>query len=124
MAKDNRHVNVVFGVAVGLLAGLMVAYFAFNRDRAQIVQPATTTTLPPGHPQLPENHPPLDYAKELLTLEQLSRSDPRNAEYKTRIGNIYYDLGQYQNAVAAYQQSLTLRPQEPSVETDLATSLH
>jgi hypothetical protein len=29
-----------------------------------------------------------------MALEQMSRADPENADYKTKIGNIYYDAGQ------------------------------
>jgi len=54
----------------------------------------------------------------------MSRSDPQNADYKVQMGNAYYDLGQYQKAIDAYQQSLAIRPQDPDVETDMGTCYH
>jgi tetratricopeptide (TPR) repeat protein len=37
------------------------------------------------------------------------------------LANLYYDNGEYEKAAAAYQESLNLHPQDPGVETDLAT---
>lgn len=124
MAKTNLHVNVIFGCVAALLGSFSLAYFYYQKDHGPVIQPPTAATLPPDHPKLPEDHPPLDYAKELMALEQLSRDSPKNPEYKTRIGNLYYDLGQYRKAIEAYYQSLALRPQDPNVETDIATCLH
>ncbi len=75
-----------------------------------------------GH--LPKNHPPIDFSKELAELEQLSAKDPKNADYRTRIGNIFYDMGRYEKAVDYYNQSLDLKPRDPKVETDLAVCFH
>jgi tetratricopeptide (TPR) repeat protein len=49
---------------------------------------------------------------------------PENPEYHTQIANLYYDGALYEKAAAHYQQSLKIRPQDPSVETDLATCYH
>ncbi len=122
MTKKNNRVNLIFGGVVLLLGVFPLVYSLYFRKPAPEIQAASTP--PPDQPQLPPGHPPLDDSKELLALEQMSRSDPQNADYKTRIGNIYYDMGQYQKAVQAYEQSLALRPQDPGVETDLATSYH
>lgn len=124
MPRNHKTINVIFGCVVGLLGGFALAYLYLQLERKPVIQPPAASNLPPDHPKLPADHPPIDFAKELLALEQLSRESPQNAEYKTRIGNIYYDMGQYQKAIAAYEQSLALSPQNPSVETDLATSLH
>ncbi len=119
-----KRINLLFVGLVVLLGGFPLVYSLFYLDRAPAIQSTATASLPPGHPALPENHPPLDYARELAALEERSRAEPQNSEYKTRIGNIYYDMGQYEKAVEAFQQSLALRPRSPSVETDLATCYH
>jgi len=121
---DARAINFVFGSTVALLAGCVLGFLYYNGGRKPAIAPPSASTLPADHPALPENHPPIESARELMTLEQLSRSDPQNPDYKIRIGNLYYDLGQYRRAAEAYQASLALRPEDPSVETDLATCLH
>ncbi len=119
-----KRINLLFGGLVALLGGFPLVYSLFYLDGAPTIQSTATASLPPGHPGLPENHPPLDYAQELAALEERSRAEPQNPEYKTRIGNVYYDMEQYEKAIEAYQQSLALRPRSPSVETDLATCYH
>src|SRR5262245_12215878 len=122
MKKKAQSLNPVFAAAMALLATWALAFVYYDSGHRSTINPAAK--LPPDHPPLPENHPPIDSARELLALEQLSRSNPTNAEYKNRIANTYYDMGQYQKAIEAYQQSLALHPQDPSVETDMATSYH
>jgi tetratricopeptide (TPR) repeat protein len=119
-----KRMNLIFGGLVAFLGGFPLVYSLFYLDRSPAIQSTATASLPPGHPVLPENHPPLDYARELAALEERIRAEPQNPEYRTRIGNTYYDMGQYEKAIEAYQQSLALRPRSPSVETDLATCYH
>jgi len=80
--------------------------------------------LMPAGNQLPENHPPIDAAGKTTALEQMSRSNPQDAQLKVQLGNAYYDSGQYQQAAEAYEQSLQIHPKDPGVETDLATCYH
>ena len=124
MSQNKRQANLILGSMMVLLGGTLLFSLYVNQGRTPVIQPPSEATLPPDHPKLPDNHPPLDRAQELVALEQLSRSSPENAEYKTRIGNIYYDLGQYQKAIEAYRRSLELRPRDPHVETDMATCFH
>jgi len=60
----------------------------------------------------------------LAALEEMISKDPRNAQIRTRLGNLYYDLGDYQKAIDSYKESLKLQPNDPNVETDEATCYH
>jgi len=119
---DKTQLNILFGATVVLLGGLAVYSLWGNLREPTIVRdsPAGTT----GSADLPENHPSVDSAEQLAALEKLSREDPQNAGYKTQIGNIFYDMGLYKNAIELYQESLELKPEDPLVETDLATCYH
>jgi len=117
---NSRRMNLLFaGVAAFLAAVALISGYR-NRDIPE-VQDAPRSA---AEMKLPEGHPPLDAANKLQMLEQMSRSDPQNAKYKVQIGNSYYDLGQYQKAIGAYQQALAIRPQDPNVETDMGTCYH
>ena len=59
-----------------------------------------------------------------MDLGQKIAEDPQNADYRTQMANIYFDLGQFDKAADFYQQSLEISPGVPSVETDLATCYH
>jgi cytochrome c-type biogenesis protein CcmH/NrfG len=114
-------VHLLFGLIIGLLAiaALLAAYL--NRDRPAVLDAAPSMA---ENAKLPEGHPPIEAANQIQGLEEMSRKDPGNADYKTQIGNAYYDLGQFQKAAEAYQESLKLRPKDPGVETDLGTCYH
>jgi cytochrome c-type biogenesis protein CcmH/NrfG len=49
------------------------------------------------------------------------KSQPNDAELLARIGNIYYDVQQYKEAVNYYQQSLKINPKNVDVRTDLGS---
>jgi len=61
---------------------------------------------------------------KLAALEEMAAKDPQNADIRTQIGNIHYDLNQFEKAIEFYQQSLKIHPKDPNVETDLATCFH
>jgi tetratricopeptide (TPR) repeat protein len=121
MALSKFGVNIILACIVIALALTSVTFLYFNSSR-QDVRPAAPQA--PGDNSLPENHPPIDTAKTLAALEKMSAADPQNPDFQTQIANLYYDLGQYEKAVAFYQKSLNLRPKDPNVETDLAACFH
>ncbi len=121
MALTKDRINIIFASIVGLLL-VLAAAFSYLNSKGPVIREAAA--LDPTVGQLPENHPPIDGASRLSLLEQMSRQNPQNAEYKTQIGNTYYDLGQYEKAINAYQESLNLQPNDPNVETDLATCFY
>jgi tetratricopeptide (TPR) repeat protein len=121
MAMSKFGINIILACIVIALALTSVTFIYLNSDR-QDVRPAAPPA--PGENSLPENHPPIDTAKTLAALEKMSAADPQNPDYQTQIANYYYDLGQYEKAVAFYQKSLNLRPGDPNVETDLAACFH
>jgi tetratricopeptide (TPR) repeat protein len=113
-------INLLFGLVIAALgsAALFSAYV--NRNRPVVLEAAPATTAD----KLPEGHPSLDTASQIQSLEDLSRKDPGNPDYRIQLGNAYYDMGQYQKAIDAYQEGLKLRPQDAAVETDLGTCYH
>lgn len=122
MAKDVRVVNLAFGAVLALLGTTAAVSLYLNRDRPVVREAAQPASSPKAG--LPANHPPVDSAARLALLDQMSRNDPKNADYKVQMGNLLYDMGEYQKAIDAYQESLELRRGDPNVETDMATCYH
>jgi|WetSurMetagenome_2_1015567.scaffolds.fasta_scaffold343908_2 tetratricopeptide (TPR) repeat protein len=116
MRLNKFHVNLIFAFVVLVLSVIAVGSLIKMRSSHSVA--------PESSSSLPKDHPPVDMSKELAELEQLSAKDPGNANYRTQIGNIFYDMGQYDKAVVYYTQSLELRPRDPNVETDLAVCYH
>jgi tetratricopeptide (TPR) repeat protein len=114
---SKRSINWIFAITIAVLAGAAALSIRLNQGQSSVPE----ATSPAG---LPESHPSLELINRLNDLERLSLTDPQNAEYQTEIGNIYYDLGRFQNAVEAYEKSLKLKPRDPAVSTDAATCYH
>jgi tetratricopeptide (TPR) repeat protein len=50
------------------------------------------------------------------------KTDSKNPELLTNIGNLYYDAQQYPVAVDYYARELQIKPSDASVRTDMATA--
>ncbi len=122
MTKGNGLLNLIFGITVSLLAAVAAVSMYLNRDLPAIREAPASSF--PSDGRLPEGHPPIDAANQVASLEQMAANDPGNADIRIQIGNAYYDMGQYQKAAEAYEESLRLRPGNPGVGTDLATCYH
>ena len=115
----NAGINLIFSAAMAALGIVSAVSMYVSRDRPVIRRAPEAASR--AEMQLPENHPPIDLSDRLRAVEELSRKDPNNPDYRIQVGNLYYDMGQYQKAIDAYQIALDLKPRNPSVETDLAT---
>jgi len=121
MSMKRRQIHIIFTVIVLALAAI-TGVSIFNKT-ADPVKRTTDPERGAGN-TLPENHPPENVARRLTDLIEKSDQDPRNAQILNEIGNIYYDMGQYDKAMERYRKSLEIQPRNPYVETDLATCLH
>jgi cytochrome c-type biogenesis protein CcmH/NrfG len=122
MGLSKAGVNFVFAILVAVLGLIAATSLYTNSKRQDILSAQAPGASAAG--RLPENRPPVDVSGRLEALEQLIAKNPQNPDYRTQLGNLYYDMGQYDKAADFYQQSLSIRPQNPNVETDLATCFH
>jgi len=120
MAASRKQINGVFALIV---AGLIMATILFAIRYEEPVIPSSGSNVTTGA-ALPENHPPVDVAQKLTELIRMSEEDPQDADIHSQIGNIYYDMGDYDQAIVSYRQSLNILPNQPYVETDMATCFH
>jgi len=118
---SRQQTNCILAAIVILLA-TAAGISIFHKSDDPVIRGASVTDN--AGPSPPDNHPPGEMAGRLSDLLKMSAEDPQNADIPAEIGNTYYDLGEYDKAVAQYRRSLELRPGNPYVETDLATCLH
>ena len=118
MPLSRSTINLVFALVVAAL-GLTAAVSVYLRSSA----PETASHMA-DQSRLPENHPPVDVEEKVAALQQMAAKDPRNPDYLTQIGNLYYDVGKYESAIEYYQRSLNIRPRDPNVQTDMANCYH
>ena len=118
---NRREINFIFAVIVILLAAA-AGISIFNKSGDSIIRKASVKEAPDN--TIPENHPPEEVVKRLTALIAMSDKNPQNADILAEIGNLYYDLGEYDKAIVQYRKSLDIKPLNPYVETDLATCLY
>ena len=123
-----------FAVAlISLLLGLAGGWFI---RKSFVPAPAATAVASPAAPA--DNPPvaPLGSLAAMPTPDQLKKmadtqaaplldnlkSDPSNPDLLARIGNIYYDVKHYPEAIDYYERSLKLPPATAAVRTDMATA--
>jgi len=78
---------------------------------------SSTATQPPTPSRIKE----MADTQAAPLLEKL-KSDPKNPDLLTSVGNLYYDAQQYPIAVDYYGRVLQARPSDVSVRTDMATA--
>ncbi len=122
--------NIMFALAGGLAAGLLLGYFLFSsgsREAGLIVAaPVNAAPVMPapslggGLPgAMPAPGPPsAEVQARIARIEAALLSDPQNHDAWVAVGNEYFDSHQPQKAVAAYAKALALKPEDPNVLTD------
>jgi cytochrome c-type biogenesis protein CcmH/NrfG len=106
---SNMYLIVMVALAAGFLGGVVFSSYR-----------TTGVTSMPGNPGLPGT-PPISQAQnqQLTALLQATRTTPDNVKAWTQLGHLYFDTGQYEKAIQAYDKSLELDPSRPDVWTDL-----
>ena len=60
-----------------------------------------------------------EQAKSILALEKEAAADPNNVDTWIRLGNLYFDTDNFENAIRTYEKALSLKPDNANVQTDL-----
>jgi tetratricopeptide (TPR) repeat protein len=74
-----------------------------------------------GQTATPVQNPALAAQNE-ASLRTLLMSNPKNLDALIELGNLYYDQGQFAQAVEWYGKALEIDPRNPNVRTDRGTS--
>lgn len=117
--------SVLFAIA-GMFFGLIVGWIIGTQQagapatRAAAAQQQTTAQGGGGGTEPP---PVLDEGRA-QALQTIVAADPKNAEARAQLGNVYFDAERYKDAIKWYQEALTLDPKNVDVSTDLGVSYY
>jgi tetratricopeptide (TPR) repeat protein len=121
---------VTICLMLGITGGWFIRGFQgpsrLSTTQAAAAQPAAPVLAAPASAAVPQPPSParmkeMADAQAAPQLEKL-KSDPKNPDLLTSIGNLYYDAQQYTIAVDYYGRVLQARPSDVSVRTDMATA--
>lgn len=112
---SNMYLTVTVALAVGFLGGVI-----FSSYRASSVAPIQSSASIPGDAGI-SGPPPLtqEQSQTLAALTQATKTTPDNVNAWTQLGHFYFDTGQHEKAIQAYEKSLELDGSRPDVWTDL-----
>jgi cytochrome c-type biogenesis protein CcmH/NrfG len=115
-----RKDSVVFGIA-GMFFGLLVGWIIGSQQAAPAPQPAAASATANAAPA--QTAPPLDESRA-ATLRSAAERDPRDAETRIQLGNLYFDSERFEDAVKWYEQAVQVAPQNVNASTDLGISYY
>jgi tetratricopeptide (TPR) repeat protein len=117
--------SIVYAVA-GTFFGLIVGWI-IGTQQAQPIRVATPSAqaeaaAPAGN--APAAAKPVLDESQAQALRTTVEGDPRNADARVKLANLYFDAERYPEAIRYYEEALKLNPKNPEVSTDLGVSYY
>jgi tetratricopeptide (TPR) repeat protein len=111
----------IAGIAFGLIAGWVIgSQQAIIRSTAA---PQAAAAAPPAAAPAAPPAPALDESKA-AALKSTAEREPRNADARAQLGNLYFDAERYADAITWYNEALKLEPNDADISTDLGVSYY
>jgi len=114
--SDGQHKAILVGggFIAGLVVGVVIMNFTGSTGGTRVSDaPAPVTG---GQQAGPDR---IKLQREIAQAEEILRKDPQNYQAWVQIGNDYFDLGEAQKSVDAYQRALAIKDGDPNVITDM-----
>ena len=118
--------SIVFAVA-GVLFGVIVGWVLGSQQARSTVpvaapvaqaQAAAGQGAPPGSQAVP-----LDQDR-VRALTSVAEQNPKDAQPRVQLGNMFFDAEQYPQAISWYEQAVAINPQDPNLSTDLGVAYY
>lgn len=114
--KEMMIIAALVALIVGFLGGVIFSSFKAPNQPATVAQ---GNTPQPSAGQQPQAGLTAAQGAKIFSLQEEVKVNPKNVGAWTQLGNIYFDIDQPVNSIAAYQKSLELNQSQPDVLTDL-----
>jgi cytochrome c-type biogenesis protein CcmH/NrfG len=109
----------IAGIAFGLIAGWVIgSQQTIIRSSAApaAAAPAAAAPAAPAAPSVDET--------KAAALRTTAEREPRNAQARAQLGNLYFDAERYSEAITWYDEALKIEPDDADVSTDLGVSYY
>ncbi len=114
--------TLVYAVLLCLCIGFfgVTLYSSFKLAPKNLFKEKGKTAVQKGEPA---EHKDLsmELSAKIAEIQQYLKDNPDDSEAWTNLGNLFYDSDQAQNAIDAYEKSLSIEPGRTGVITDLGT---
>lgn len=105
---------VILSLSIGFVGGAVFSSIKLGSPISMTGKPEQMTAQPEGNQGMSDA-----IATKILQLEQYLKTNPKDGEAWTQLGNLLFDSDQYANAIEAYQKSLAIDPNQIGVITDM-----
>jgi cytochrome c-type biogenesis protein CcmH/NrfG len=109
---ENLLLMVFMTLVIGFVGG--VVFGVYKSGSAIPIQ-----SNDPSQPMPSAQNAAVDRKAEIEALVKATTADPKNVDAWVQLGHAYFDTDEVKKAIAAYETSLKLRPDDPDVITDL-----
>jgi len=116
---------IVFGIA-GSLFGLIIGWVLGTQQaaRGRPVAAPIAQSAPAEQPPAGQQGPvPIDPAR-VSALQDAAAKNPKDAQPRVQLGNVFFDGEQYPQAITWYEQALAINPNDANVSTDLGVAYY
>jgi cytochrome c-type biogenesis protein CcmH/NrfG len=110
--------GVLFGVIVGWVLGSQQARTAVPVAPLAQAQPAGQAQAQQGTQAIP-----LDQER-VRALETVAQQNPKDAQPRVQLGNMFFDAEQYPQAISWYEQAFALKGSDANLSTDLGVAYY
>jgi len=110
--KETMWLMAAIALVVGFLGGVVFGVYKTGSDKP--IQKSMVS-----QPEEKDQGASVERAAQIFQLEKMTKENPDNVASWINLGNLYFDNGNYQKAIAAYTKSLELNPNNADVLTDL-----
>lgn len=110
--KETMWLVASIALGVGFLGGVVFGVYKSGTGKS-IPEPKLS------QPADKDQSVSVESAAQIFELEKMTKENPDDVAAWTSLGNLYFDTGNHQKAIAAYTRSLELNPNNANVMTDL-----
>ena len=121
--KAESIVYTIAGMCFGIILGWIIATQQPVRSPAPVTQVAEPAPQSQSSPAQGQQAKVLDEAR-VQQLTTILNSDPKNAGAAVQLGNTYFDVERYADAIKWYEQALAVDPKNADASTDLGVSYY
>ena len=120
MRKDSVFFGLA-GVFFGLIAGWVIGSQQAPAARPSVPAAAAPSAAAPGSAQ--QAPPPLDESR-VSALKVTAENNPKDAESRVQLGNLFFDAERYPEAIQWYDAALKVDPGNINASTDLGIAYY
>jgi cytochrome c-type biogenesis protein CcmH/NrfG len=115
--------SFVFAIA-GTFFGVIVGWILGSQQATSGRVAAAPTARQAPAPSSSSQSPALLDQDKVQALRTIAEQNPKDAEPRVQLGNLYFDAERYPEAISWYEAAFALAPGDPNVSTDLGVAYY